>query len=140
MTSYKLAKVSNGLSENTARLHFADLGLKLLDWRIIVALRHEGPATAAEIAQLIEADKGNVSRSISALTAQGLVRRSATPGALRQRRLELTNAGDALFARLNPIARERERQLLSVLTPDERAAFDALLDKLLEQLVVMARA
>jgi DNA-binding MarR family transcriptional regulator len=137
MTSYKLAKVSNGLSLRTARIYFAEFGLKLLDWRIIVALQHEGPRSVQQVAILIEADKGNVSRSAAELEKAGLVTRSAEALGRRKIVLTLTRAGRAVFARINPIARARESRLLSTLDAKERAQLDRTLEKLIDWLAVM---
>jgi DNA-binding MarR family transcriptional regulator len=134
LMSYKLAKVSNGLSVPTARMYFAEFGLKVLDWRIIVALRHEGPLTVLEAASLIQANKGNVSRSVAALEEAGVVKRTGDPVDQRKVKLELTRKGVALFDRINPIARAREKQLLAALSSRERDELASLLDRLIAQL------
>lgn len=132
--SYKLAKVSNGLSVPTSRIYFAEFGLKMLDWRVIVALRHEAPLTILELSSLIEADKGNVSRSVAGLEESGLVVRTDHPQDQRKVKLDITKKGAALFEKINPIAREREKRLLSSLDAHEREELGRLLDKLIEQL------
>jgi DNA-binding MarR family transcriptional regulator len=134
LMSYKLAKVSNGLSVPTARMYFAEFGLKVLDWRIIVALRHEAPLTVLEAASLIQANKGNVSRSVAALEEAGVVKRTGDPVDQRKVKLELTRKGVALFDRINPIARAREKQLLAALSSRERDELASLLDRLIAQL------
>lgn len=125
------------MSHATARIYYAEMGLKTLDWRIIVALKHEGPTSASDVAAMIEANKGNVSRSVAKLVLSGLIRKAADRGETRKTLLEITKAGEKLFDQINPIARSRETRLLAALTQSERQQLGRLLDKLIDQLATM---
>lgn len=137
LMSYKLAKVSSSLSHATARIYYSELGLKTLDWRIIVALKHEGPASANDVASMIDADKGNISRSVAKLKASGLIRKLPEKDGPRKALLQITDKGNDIFNRINPIARARETKLLASLTPEEHGQLGTLLDKLIDRLATM---
>jgi DNA-binding MarR family transcriptional regulator len=140
LVSFRFSKISSGLSLPTSRIYAARFGLALLDWRVLSALKHHAPMTIAEIAAKIDADKGNVSRSVTALSKDRLVVRRPADDDGRKVHLDLSERGRALFERINPIARSREAELLSVLSPTERAQLDRLTGKLLEQLEKMNAA
>lgn len=137
LIAFKLAKLSSGFSGATAQIYSARFGIGMLEWRIVITLRHHQPMTASEIAAKISADKGNVSRSVAVLLERDLIARQEDDGVRRNAPLRLTPRGRRLFEQINPIAREREARLLSVLSAAERTQFAALLDRLIEQLAVV---
>lgn len=75
-------------------------------------------------------DKVQVSRAVAKLIAAGRVRRTSDPKDRRRGYLRPTPAGRALYRRIVPLVKARERQLTSVLTPAEARALDRILDKL----------
>lgn len=93
--------------------------------------------TVNEIAAKIEADKGNVSRSVSVLTKKRFVIRTPCADDGRKVNLALSAEGRTLFDRINPLARRRESKLLSALTDEERTHLDSITLKLLAQLEKM---
>jgi DNA-binding MarR family transcriptional regulator len=132
--SYRLAMLSSRFSQGTARIYAADYDLPMLDWRIVNVLHWYGPMSAAAIAQRIAVDKGNACRAVARLEQRGLILREPDPDDQRVVNLSLTEAGEALFQEINPIARRREQTLLSALSDAERRTLDDLLDRLIGQL------
>lgn len=132
--SYRLAMISSRFSQGTARIYSADYDLPMLDWRIINVLHWYGPISANAIAQRIAVDKGNVCRAVARLEQRRLILREPDDDDQRVVNLSLTDAGERLFQRINPIARRREEKLLSVLTDAERRALDDILSRLVDQL------
>jgi DNA-binding MarR family transcriptional regulator len=132
--SYRLAMLSGRFSQGTARIYAADYDLPMLDWRIVNALHWYGPMSANAIAQRIAVDKGNACRAVARLEHRRAILREPDPVDQRVVNLSLTEAGERLFRKINPIARCREQMLLSVLTDAERRSLDDMLDRLIGQL------
>ena len=131
--SYRLAMLSSRFSQGTARIYAADFDLPMLEWRVINVVHWYGPMSANAISQRIAVDKGNVCRAVARLERRSLILRTPDQDDQRVVNLSLTEAGEALFREINPIARRREQQLLSVLTDAERRALDDMLDRLVGQ-------
>jgi len=129
--SYKLSTLSNRLSLGTARVYSRRFQLTMRDWRVLNVLEHYAPLSAAEVAEKILNDKGQVSRAVDKLVQRGFVHRRVDPDNRRKSVLELTDAGHDIFAEINPIARQREAELISELSPLEFKEFLALLERLL---------
>lgn len=68
-------------------------GTPLLMW-----LDHEGPVRARDVAEAFDLDQSTVSRHISALEADGFVRRTSCDDDRRAQLLEITAAGRAKLA------------------------------------------
>ena len=134
LVSFRFWKIANGLSLPTSRIYSARFGLSLLDWRVLSTLEHHAPISVNEIAAKIDADKGNVSRSIAALTKKRLVHRKPSESDGRKVNLLISTKGSELFGQINPLARGRESQLLSALTALEREQLETIMQKLLDQL------
>jgi DNA-binding MarR family transcriptional regulator len=87
--------------------------------------------TAKEVVEATEMDKVAVSRAVAKLVAAKRVVALIDADDARRQVLRLTAQGEALHARIAPIALESERRLLATLDARERAQFDALVDRLL---------
>ncbi|MFZ2030078.1 MAG: MarR family transcriptional regulator, partial [Vitreimonas sp.] len=87
--------------------------------------------TAKEVAEATEMDKVAVSRAVAKLVAAKRVLAEVHDEDGRAQSLTLTAQGEALHARIAPMALESERKLLAALSASERAQFDALIDRLL---------
>jgi DNA-binding MarR family transcriptional regulator len=74
-----------------------------------------------------------VSRAVRALEAAGRLLRRPVPGDGRRMALVASDAGRALVDAIEPHGRAREAALLAGLTEAERAALDALLDRLVRR-------
>lgn len=83
-----------------------------------------------QIAQALTLDKGQLSRSVTAMAERGWITPDADPGDQRTFLLDLTGAGAALNTRLLARARTRNKNVVSALSAGELAMFFALLDKL----------
>ena len=86
---------------------------------------------------MIDADKGNVSRSVAKLRSSGLISKLPERNGSRKALLQITDRGNDVFNRINPIARARETKLLAALTPEEHGQLGDLLDRLIDRLATM---
>jgi DNA-binding MarR family transcriptional regulator len=77
-------------------------------------------------------DKVMVSRAVAKLLKDGRISRKAAAGDRRAVRLALSPKGRAIYARVVPVARGIEARLVSALEPEEGAALDRALTKLMD--------
>jgi len=121
------------VSRAIQRLYDERFGLSIPEWRVMAALGRYGALTASDICGVTAMDKVQVSRAVSRMQRRKLVR-SAGPAEDRRRRpLQLSRAGEAIYEEIVPLALDRERRLLSALSPGEARDLDRLLTKLQEQ-------
>ena len=86
---------------------------------------------AKDIADYSSLDKMSVSRAVAALETRAYLTREEDPADRRNKILRLTSAGRALYQKIVPLARARERHILDALTAAERATLDVVMKKLL---------
>ena len=127
---YRLARLAEQVSLAVAEVYASRFALSRQEWRILAVLGARPELPTKEIGRLTTLDKMHVSRAMQALEARGIVKRSRDPDDGRERIVALTASGRALYRKIVPYALERETCLLTVLTPEEIATMDAVIDKL----------
>lgn len=100
----------------------------LTEARVLYELGDHGPATAAALAQALEADPAQVSRTVARLTRAKLVSRERHAQDRRALTLSLSAAGRREFQRLDQLSRERNGAIVSRLSADERTRLLAAMD------------
>lgn len=128
---YRLSILSNRVSRAIAARYARAFDLTVPEWRIIAVLGRKPGLTAKEVAEATEMDKVAVSRAVAKLVAARRVSADVHDEDGRASSLSLTAQGEALHARIAPIALDAERRLLASFSASERAQFDALIDRLL---------
>ena len=127
---YRLSVTSNLVSDSIARTYDALFGLTVPEWRLIAVVAEAGPITQGAIGARTRMDKVTVSRAGVALVGRGLLARAAHQGDRRSHLLDLTPAGRDLYAQVAPKALELERRVFAHFTPEEVAAFTAMLRRI----------
>lgn len=130
-----LAKVIDRLS---IRALAANGQMTYAQWRVLVRLGSLAKgATHGQIADLAWSDRAEVSRAVSALESRGLIDRHENPADRRTPILRLSPAGKKEFE--TGIAKRRafHEELLSGMSSEDRAQFDALLGRVGERLQEM---
>ena len=128
---YRLSVLSNRVSGAIAARYAKAFKLTIPEWRVIAVLGRRPGLTAKEVAEAAEMDKVAVSRAVSKLVTAKRVSAEVHDDDGRAQSLTLTSQGEALHARIVPMAIESERRLLAALSPSERSQFDGLVDRLL---------
>jgi DNA-binding MarR family transcriptional regulator len=136
---YRLAVLTEAVSRSMAQVYGERFELTRDEWRVLAMLSNVPAARTAAVIERTTLDKVSVSRALARLEGKGLVERASDPQDRRSDLIRLTTAGRALFRKLVPMVRSREQFLLDALGPAERAALDALLDKLLVRARQLAR-
>lgn len=127
---YRLSILSNTVSNTIAREYRELFGLSIPDWRVMAVLGRFGPLSASGVCERTAMDKVTVSRAVSQLIEQKLIKRDTDPTDRRRSILKLTARGARTHRKIVPIARGRETELAAALTEKERRSLDTLLAKL----------
>lgn len=130
---YRLATLSNRISGIIAQTYKDKFGLSVTEWRIMAVLGEYPGASADEVSVKIQIEKSIVSRSLQKLLARHLVLREVDSADRRRQNLTLTKTGKDVYRQIVPVSYDYEDQLLTCFNAEERALFDALLDRLYAQ-------
>ena len=99
-------------------------------WQVLLLVRSAEWGTQAQMAEAMGITGATLTHHLNAMEAQGLVRRRREAPNRRVQRVELTEAGAALFERLREVVLRHDARLRSALTEEEVAQLGGLLDKL----------
>ncbi len=108
----------------------AEAGSSASTWQVLVLVRSQQWDTQARMAEAMGITGATLTHHLNALESQGLVRRWRESSNRRVQRVELTDAGIALFDRLREVAVRHNQRLRSKLTDDEVRLLAELLDRL----------
>lgn len=124
----RLAFLSSTLAESINQDMF---GLDKQGWRFIGLLGAFQPMSLKMLAKEANIDKSRASKAVASLSERGLIKRKGSDSDGRSIELSLSEEGEKLYATAFPIALRRNNEILEVLSADERAQFDQILDKLI---------
>jgi len=127
---YRLAILAEDVSQCMAQVYRERFGLTRDEWRVLSALGDGARARTAQVIALCALDKMPVSRAVTRLERDGLLRRTVDPQDARGFLLQLSPAGRALYQKIVPMVQAREAFLLEALTPEERQGLDGALSRL----------
>lgn len=99
-------------------------------WLVLLALRRGPVASQRELADALGVRAATLTQQLDALESAGLVARRADPANRRVRRVELTEAGLALFDRLRDAARAHDEQLRAGLTGEDLERVATVLERM----------
>jgi len=99
-------------------------------WQVLLLIRSRQWGQQSEMARAMGVTGATLTHHLNALDRQGLVRRWREESNRRVQRVELTDAGVALFHRLRTVAMRHDRRLRSHLSAEEAAQLGELLEKL----------
>lgn len=108
---YQLAVTSARVSRAFAERYRAEFGLTIPEWRVMAHLAQSGDVSVREIQARVDMDKSKVSRAAARLEQAGLIEKRDNPADRRLLDMRLTEKGQALFARIVPVAQAYQRAL-----------------------------
>jgi len=111
----------------------AQAGTTFSSWTVLAALNARGPAIQKDLAKLLNMIGPSVVERIDQLESAGLVTRSPVPGDRRASRVDLTDDGRALVARLRDVMRATEDALTDGLDPRDVQATRRVLRQVAER-------
>lgn len=119
--------IASNLSSGASSAYLSLYAIGIETWRVMVMLAIEGRVTAQRIVQLLDADKGAISRTLKSMQAQGLVRLEPDESDGRVRHAVFTPEGRQLHDRIIRLALVREDAAISVLSNEEVETLRGLL-------------
>jgi MarR family transcriptional regulator for hemolysin len=99
-------------------------------WLILLSLKAQQLGNQRKLAEAIGIKGATLTHHLNAMEADGLVTRRRESTNRRVHRVELTDAGQALFQRLRGVAVDFDRRLRAGLSEEDVATLAALLDRL----------
>lgn len=130
---YRLSVLTNTISRAFGRLYGRRFGLSIPEWRVMAVLGRFAPLSANEVAERTAMDKVRVSRAVARLLKSGLLDRATDAADRRRSVLRLSKSGRKVHDGIIPMAKALEADLLTGMTPSERAAIDRILTTLMER-------
>lgn len=128
--SFRLLRIAGKLTQGFIQSYMSRFDVGLPEWRTLGMLGQFGPLPSIRIAELAQMDRGSISRAVAWLEQRDLVRRVDDPAHLRRKIVVMTAAGKRLHDRISVHVRARQRRILDLLSPQERAALDGILRKI----------
>jgi len=125
---YRLAVISERISNRLSVDYAASHNLSVAEWRVLVHLQHCGVVSVRDVQGFTNLVKSRVSRAVGRLEKAGLVEKHSSTNDARLVEIALTQAGvDAIEALLSD-ATQTEARLLEGVPPADLAAFYRVID------------
>lgn len=131
----KIAIFANRMSRAASRFYRERYGIGVVEWRVMMFIGHADETSANRICRETDLDKGAVSRSLNVLARLGIISVTEDGTDSRRHNVALTAKGRAMHDRIVPIALERQRELLSDLSPAEVEAFMDMIQRMQTKIV-----
>jgi DNA-binding MarR family transcriptional regulator len=109
-----------------------DFDLTPVQYAALYVVRSQPGVDHTRLVNLIALDRSTIGSVVERLEAKGLVRRKAGAADRRTKRLYPTTAGSALLDSVEAAVARAQERILAPLAPAERAAFVAMLSRLVD--------
>lgn len=127
---YRIANLSNNISEAFSAVYSLEYGISIAQWRILVNLFENDFVTAKRLGNLASMDKSTVSRAIQIMLNRGYLEKRVNKADKRAYFVALTKAGKDLYYEIAPKALTWERNLKADISEEEYDCFMSVLAKL----------
>lgn len=111
------------------RRRHLDTTFSLTEARILFEISRQPGCTASSLRKKLSLDAGYVSRLLSSLTKQQMLKQLTSSQDAREKQLHLTARGESAFAQIDQRAAEQIQALLAFFSPKDRKNFVASIDK-----------
>jgi MarR family transcriptional regulator for hemolysin len=101
-------------------------------WTALFALKTKGPLIQRELAEMLNVEGPTLTRHLARMEAEGLIERRRTDADRRAAIVHLTEAGEAMHARLSGIVSAGGDIVLKGFSPQEIEEFVGFLNRLIE--------
>ena len=128
--AYRIAFLTNFYREPVLREIEQRYGLIRPEWTVLICMKFRDGLNARDICEITEQPSNTVSRAVASLEERALITTTADPDDGRRRLLHLTDEGEVMHEAAMAVCVAAEEKMMAVLTDDERATLDRLLDKL----------
>lgn len=109
----------------------AESGTTFAVWTVLATLKMEGPMIQRALAWHLNIEGPTLSRHLESMERRGLVVRKRTDADRRAAAVELTQEGERMYARIEKVAIEGQREMLQGFSDKDIELLNGLLDRLL---------
>ncbi len=128
--TYHVVGLAGSLNRSAGRAFQRGAGLTTPEWRILAILGNHDDLRFNHLVEVLDVDKGWVSRTLVKLERDGLAQRFPDPDDGRQFRLRITRKGQEVRRRGAVVSQQRQRQLESHFSAEELDQLYHLLQRL----------
>ena len=128
--AYRIAFITNFYREPLLRQMEREFGLMRPEWTILICLVFRDGLNPRDISEITEQPRNTISRGVAALVRKEMILQKPDAEDARRVLLHLTDKGRAVYENIMPMFVEGENRLTGMLTQEERATLEGLLDKL----------
>ncbi|MGE4337691.1 MAG: MarR family winged helix-turn-helix transcriptional regulator [Pigmentiphaga sp.] len=128
--TYHIVLLASSLNRSASRQFQQEAGMTTPEWRLIAVIGSQGEISLNGLYQILDIDKGWISRTLVKLERNQLVVRTPDPEDGRQFRVRLTPEGEALRKQAASISLQRQAHLESRFSPTELDQLYHLLGRL----------
>lgn len=130
---YRLNLLATEVSQTLARVYGKQFGISIPEWRVLATLGQFDVMTARDVGIHSRMHKTTVSRAVAALEKRQLIARRANRSDMREAFLALSEAGQAVYRDIVPMAKSFSESLCLGLSSEERETLDRLIARLSER-------
>lgn len=127
--TFRIISLLDLLRRSGTLAHRRTFDLSGIEWRIMSQVGDHAPLSLNELADLLNLDRGQVSRAVKAMKERGLLSSRRRPGGPAID-ITLSDEGKALHGRMVALAIERNNFLVGDIPDDELALASDVLDRL----------
>ncbi len=127
---YRLAVLSNRISQAIADRYEERFQLSLAEWRVMAVIGEEPELSAGQVADRTAMDKVAVSRAVNKLLDADRIERKFSPEDKRRSVITLSESGQEVYDQVVPIALGYEANIMEKLSEEEHKTLNSLLMKL----------
>ena len=132
--TYKIRILYLLSGRKTTRFLAGSFDLALIEWWLLGQLAVHSPATVTDLVDLTMHDKAQVSRGVRKLVDRGYASRSENPDDARSAFYQISEKGMQVYREIIPHRVAAQRELLAVMSADERRIVEKALDRLIDHL------
>jgi DNA-binding MarR family transcriptional regulator len=126
---YLLYRTSNQLTRRI-RSRLRKSGINISRWRVLAVLRAHGRLSLGQVVELTVMEQPSVSRVVTQLEREGLVKRQVSKRDSRFVNVKLTRAGEKAFHSIYPTAQMHQEKALRGFSSKEIDTLKALLQRI----------
>jgi DNA-binding MarR family transcriptional regulator len=138
LLSYRISVLNRAFEQEAGRNLAWEHELSLTEARVLGVLEKLSTATVKRLAHEMRLKRPQVSRALALLLEHGFVEAWQNPTDGRSTNYAITKTGRQRVDRVLRIASHYHRERIGVLTPDEQAALDSALEKLLRRAAALS--
>jgi DNA-binding MarR family transcriptional regulator len=138
--TFHLIRLANAAKTQITRRYLLDFDVSVPEWRLLALAMRFAPMRFSELVGRSNMDKGQVSRTLQALTRRGLINAKTIGSAGKGARdsisppvmVSVTPKGRKLYETILPVAQRNQAAVLNTLSASERKTLHTVLTKLFD--------